>query len=266
MRIVHGMSDNTPSASNAPKGAPTDILDSEFKTSESITQLCTALAVAQGLFPTAQQGAVNPHFQKSYSNIADVWDVCRNPMSSNGLSVIQCPTSKPGADHVTLVTRLAHKSGEWIEFRLSFKAQMSNPQNAGSVITYMKRYALQGLLGIVSREDDDDGETGAGRGATSQNTAASAKKAAPPAQGAPAGASNTAAAPPIPEAAASFCKRFSNVQNEEEFHKLVTSTREAFDDGTPEKMALSTAIKEAAKRLGIQPKKPPNQPSAGAAT
>lgn len=270
MRIVHEMSD-APNPPNTPsqKTTPPEILGLVFTTSESTAHLDAALSTAQGLFAPAQQGAVNPHFNKSYSNIADVWEVCRAALSANGLALVQCPTSKPGADVITLVTRLGHKSGEWVRFELSFKAATSNPQNCGSVITYMKRYAMSGLLGIVSREDDDDGEGAAGRGGSNTAPPASAqKKATPPAQGAPANAPSTApSAPPIPEAAAGFCKRFAEVKTEPDFRELVKSTRETFDDGTPEKKALSWAIKDAAKRLGIQATKPQSaSPATGAAT
>lgn len=260
------MSDPSPSTS-PPKP---QIVCSEFTTSESTAQLNTALAIAQGLFIPAQQGAVNPHFNKSYSNIADVWEACRSPLSTNGLSVIQCPTSKPGSDSITLVTRLGHKSGEWIQFDLTFKAQMSNPQNGGSVITYMKRYCLSGLLGIVSREDDDDGEAGAGRGASASRNNQAPPPAAPQKKASSPPTTGTTSepvpeAPPIPEAAAGFCKRFDEVQNPKDFQELVASTRDTFDDGTAEKKALSFAIKNAAHRLGIQPKKK-NATTQGAST
>lgn len=268
MRIVHGMSDanNTPPPQKTPPQV--EILHSVVFTSDATDQLDAALSVAQGCFLPAQQGGTNPHFNKSYSNIADIWDVARAPISANGLSVMQLPTNKPGVESVTLVTRLGHKSGQWLRFELTFKATTSNPQNVGSVITYMKRYCLSGLLGIVSREDDDDGETGAGRGQNAggntsapQNQAPAQKKAAPPATGAPANTPSTPAAPPIPDAAAGFCKRFADVKTEPDFRELVKSTRETFDDGTPEKKALSWAIKEAAKRLGIQSTKAPTTPA-----
>lgn len=242
---------------NTPKTTPPaiEVLSSEFMTSESVDQIANALAIAQGSFVPAQQGATNPHFKKSYSDLADVWDVCRTPLAANNLAVVQCPTNKANSSNVTLVTQLFHKSGQWIRFSLTFSAQMSNPQNAGSVITYMKRYTLAGLLGIASRGEDDDGEAGAGRGTNGnsgapQNTSAPAQKK----QTAPQNTSTPTDSSAIPEAARTFCERFAQVTDEAGFRKLVASTKESFDDGTPEKKALSAAIKEAAKRLGIQPK------------
>lgn len=52
---------------------------------------------------------------------------------------------------------LIHKDGETIVsdyFPLNYKDE-SSPQDKGSVITYMKRYALASFLGISSETDDD---------------------------------------------------------------------------------------------------------------
>ena len=60
---------------------------------------------------------------------------------------------------VGLTTRLVHSSGEWIEDEFYIPLEVTGVQPAaqvaGSIITYLRRYALVALLGIVSDEDID---------------------------------------------------------------------------------------------------------------
>jgi len=50
-----------------------------------------------------------------------------------------------------------HESGETItsSFDISNYLNNTNPQDAGGVITYFKRYSLSAILGLASEEDDD---------------------------------------------------------------------------------------------------------------
>jgi hypothetical protein len=48
-----------------------------------------------------------------------------------------------------------HVSGEWISATYEMKPTKDDPQGAGSVITYQRRYALGAALGLNIDEDDD---------------------------------------------------------------------------------------------------------------
>jgi hypothetical protein len=128
--------------------------------STEAAQLFSALAAAQGEIESATKDQLNPHFGKSYADLASVREVSRLPLSKNGLCIIQ----SPAVDGVNVVieTLLAHKSGEWVSNDLRMLSQGNTPQAIGSAITYGRRYAMMSILGIAPAEDDD-GNAASGR-------------------------------------------------------------------------------------------------------
>lgn len=55
-----------------------------------------------------------------------------------------------------IVTRITHKSGEYMDAgHIPFPNLPNKPQEAGSIITYFKRYSLCQAFGIMADEDDD---------------------------------------------------------------------------------------------------------------
>jgi len=121
--------------------------------SESVKELNTALAKAQGELFAAKKDSVNPHFKSKYADLASVWEACRMPLSNNGLSVMQMPAEFAN-NTMTLVTRVSHSSGEWLEQTMTCPVGKPDPQGIGSCLTYMRRYALAAAIGIY--QDDDD--------------------------------------------------------------------------------------------------------------
>jgi len=128
--------------------------------SEQINELATALAKAQGRITGALKDSANPFFKSKYADLAACWDACRQPLSENGLSVIQVPESDETG--VTVVTVLAHSSGQWIRSSLHMKPKDTTPQGVGSAITYARRYALAAFVGLA--QVDDDGNAASGKG------------------------------------------------------------------------------------------------------
>ncbi|MFZ9481918.1 MAG: ERF family protein [Ilumatobacteraceae bacterium] len=125
--------------------------------SSTIGELAKALAKAQGELHAASKDATNPHFKNRYADLASVWDACRAPLSKHGLAVSQL--SDRGEDgSVRLTTILMHESGEHIGSTMSVRPSQENPQVVGSILTYLRRYALASAVGVVA--DDDDGEAG----------------------------------------------------------------------------------------------------------
>ena len=121
--------------------------------SESIAKLAEALSKAQGEIKGAKKDSTNPHFKSQYADLESTWEACRGPLSKHGLSVVQMPYSRDGK--IGVETLLLHSTGEWIKGEIEVKmAQESNPQNAGSILTYLRRYSLQGAVGIAPEDDD----------------------------------------------------------------------------------------------------------------
>lgn len=122
--------------------------------SETIGKLAEALAKAQGLMKGAVKDSLNPFFKQKYADLAAVWEACKEPLSANGLAVVQTTDTSPEGAGVVIETMLLHASGEWISGRLLLTPVKNDPQGMGSAITYGRRYGLAAIVG-VSPEDDD---------------------------------------------------------------------------------------------------------------
>lgn len=129
-----------------------------MKRSETINNLTTALAQAQGAFKPAIKSGTNPHLKNRYATLDDVIAAVREPLQKNGLSFIQ-PLTGDGEEYL-LETILFHESGEWIGCESVIPSSAGNRgvnelQAFGGSLTYMRRYMLTALLGISSDEDKD---------------------------------------------------------------------------------------------------------------
>ena len=118
--------------------------------SESVKELANALCKFQAEVEKIKKGATNPFFKSKYATLADILDVIRQPLANNGLSFVQFPKGVHG-----LETMLMHISGEYLSESYEMKPVKDDPQGAGSVITYQRRYALGAVLGLNIDEDDD---------------------------------------------------------------------------------------------------------------
>ena len=118
--------------------------------SETIKELATALCEFQSAVEMIKKTEVNPFFKSKYASLADILNVIRQPLADNGLSFVQFPSGKYG-----LNTMLLHTSGEWISESYEMEPTKHDPQGAGSVITYQRRYALGAILGLNIDVDDD---------------------------------------------------------------------------------------------------------------
>ncbi len=128
-------------------------------------ELYAALSNAQAKIEHAKKSSMNPHFKSKYADLATVWDACREPMTSEGLAVVQLPCEAP-AGFAGLNTIITHKSGQSISEKFFIPvAQANNPQAVGSALTYAKRYALLGAAGIAPEDDDGNAATAAPRAA-----------------------------------------------------------------------------------------------------
>jgi ERF superfamily. len=130
-----------------------------LKYSPQLNELAKALAIAQGAMEAAKKDKNNPAFGKAskYADLASIWDSVREPLSKNGLSVIQLPCMDEQG-RVAVATLLMHSSGQWIEATYALAPTKSDPQGFGSAITYMKRYALTGT-GVAPEDDDGNAAT-----------------------------------------------------------------------------------------------------------
>lgn len=120
--------------------------------SEQIDQITVAIAKAQSKIEHPVKDSSNPYFKSSYADLASVLEVCREPLSANGLAVTQVISSVEGKQ--VLVTLLSHSSGQWIKSFIELPIQKPGPQELGSCITYCRRYALAAMIGVYQVDDD----------------------------------------------------------------------------------------------------------------
>ncbi len=121
-----------------------------------LDQLATALAAFQTEMPTvtkahtAQVKSDKGSYSYTYAGLADVSEAAMPLLSKHGLSFSTLPG--PGV----LTGMLLHKSGQYLTASLPITG--GTPQAVGSSLTYMRRYLLGCMTGIVT-DDDDDGQT-----------------------------------------------------------------------------------------------------------
>ena len=130
-------------------------LQRELMQSPDIGKLAEALSKAQSRMEGAKKDGNNPFFKSDYSTLFSVWQACRGPLTENSLSVTQTMGGN-GTGLVTVYTTLMHSSGQWVKSALSIIPGKAGPQELGSCITYLRRYALAAMVGLSPL--DDDGE------------------------------------------------------------------------------------------------------------
>lgn len=141
-----------------------------FTTSESVTNLICALLKFNSEIGVIDKSAKNPFFRSDYADLPTILKDIKDPMKNAELTINHFPVGDN-----RLITRLSHSSGEFLQGVFFMQSVKDTPQDRGSVITYMMRYAVGAYLGL-SIDKDDDGNKGTGRKAASPNTQPPKKK------------------------------------------------------------------------------------------
>ena len=122
--------------------------------SETIGKLAAALSKFQAEVENPTKDSQG--YKYKYADLANILNAIKVPLGNNKLSVCQMLGSS--AQGVSVTTILMHESGEYIESELSLPQEtsdnMSAPQQAGTTITYARRYALAACLGIAQEDPD----------------------------------------------------------------------------------------------------------------
>jgi hypothetical protein len=124
----------------------------ELRHSESIGKVVEALAKASSEFQPITKNTTNPYYGQKYADLSSLIDATRPALAANGLVVLQ--TLRVIANRaVEITSMLAHSSGEFMAFDISFPAWQDtrdgarfDAQTIGSAITYGRRYSYQSLL------------------------------------------------------------------------------------------------------------------------
>jgi hypothetical protein len=122
--------------------------------SDNINELALALTKAQAEMGGAVTDADNPYFKSKYADLGSIIRVIKPPFAKHGLSYLQFPISED--DRIGVETVLIHSSGQYMSEKYTMRVPKADPQSAGGVISYCRRYALQAVCGIPAV--DSDGE------------------------------------------------------------------------------------------------------------
>tara|TARA_R110000751_G_scaffold187299_1_gene293605 strand:- start:5365 stop:6006 length:642 start_codon:yes stop_codon:yes gene_type:complete len=132
-----------------------------MKTSESINEIATALAKAQGEIQNPAKDKDNPFFKSKYADLAEVLNVIRPAFSSNGLAIVQTPFTAEGGN-IGVTTMIVHASGQWMSDSIDIPVQGKNlAQESGACISYLRRYSASAFAGVA--QEDLDGNLGKGK-------------------------------------------------------------------------------------------------------
>lgn len=123
-----------------------------MKQSENIEKLSAALCKAQSAIGGAVKDAANPFFKSKYADLGSVVKAIKEPAAEAGLSYVQFPYAED--NRIGITTRLIHSSGQWLEQDFAIPIAKLDPQSAGSVLTYFRRYSLAAVFGVPQVDDD----------------------------------------------------------------------------------------------------------------
>ena len=144
--------------------SPSDPHPQDYSRSREVADLIAALAAAMSEVEAITkdrtvevQTRASGTYKFSYATLDAIIAGIRGPLTKNGLWFTQIVDQ--AADMATppiLITRLYHKSGQYIQSTTHLRVHAnSGNQEFGGALTFMRRYALSGLLGIATDDDDD---------------------------------------------------------------------------------------------------------------
>lgn len=129
-----------------------------------------AFAKAQGAFAPIEKNKTvkvrsdKGNYEFKYADLASIRESTTPALSENGLCLYQIVNED--SDGIALHTVLAHESESELEsiVRLTRTGDM---KQFGAAITYLRRYVVGPMLGVVADDDiDEDGQPGSEPGAT----------------------------------------------------------------------------------------------------
>lgn len=136
---------------------PGNSLAQEPRGTSDLGKIYGALAKAQAEMKVAGLNAENPYFKSRYADLQSIVEASRPALTKNELGVLQEILTNPDGQTV-LHTVLTHSSGQYIESRMRITPPKNDIQTISSYITYLKRICYASLIGVVTGEEDDDGE------------------------------------------------------------------------------------------------------------
>lgn len=122
-------------------------------------KLNAAILKIQTVLRGVKKDSANPHYKSRYADLDSVIEATRELLTDAELVIVQNGVERGGT--AWLETKLIHVPSGETESSL-FPLPGDTPQQMGSALTYMRRYAQLAILNLS--QCDDDGEVASGRG------------------------------------------------------------------------------------------------------
>lgn len=117
--------------------------------------LCSALVKAIAETQNVMADAQNPFHKNSYATLGAHLEQIKPIFAKHGLAILQFPIGS--GDVIGVNTIILHKDGGEINRVCTIPATEGlKAQEAGSIFSYLRRYALASVAGVAT--NDDDGE------------------------------------------------------------------------------------------------------------
>lgn len=129
--------------------------------SEKYDIVLSKLMKAKQSIGTVKKDSKNPFHKSNYASLNAYIDASEEHLLQNGLILLQAGNGT-FTEPLIVATLIHPESGQWLKSYLPILNPKQDSQGFGASVTYMRRYSIATLLGLVS--EDDDGETAVGRG------------------------------------------------------------------------------------------------------
>ena len=106
--------------------------------------------------PSPSETRTGASYTFSYAELGTIIDACRPALVKHGLAISQ--QLEHNGTGPALRTELRHKDGGIIATSFPLTRVPESPQQLGSLLTYLRRYAITALFGIATEDDDDAGQ------------------------------------------------------------------------------------------------------------
>ena len=123
--------------------------------SETIGKIAVDLLKAQAEMGDATKAANNPFFKSKYADLNAIREACIPVLNKFNITVLQPNAVVEGKQYIE--TLLLHSSGEYLTSLTEVISGKGTAQDAGSGISYARRYGLQSFLNIGAVDDDGEG-------------------------------------------------------------------------------------------------------------
>lgn len=164
----------------------TKIDNMEDSPKQNLSELYTALGKVHDETKDIVADDFNPHFKSKFASLSAHLSYLKPIFSKHGLVVIQLPTSEYHDNGIGIKTIIAHKNGTSIESSCIVPVgEQATGQQAGAILTYLRRYCLASIGGLATADDDCEVD----RVVKTASAPAPVKKASAPASAPAAGVS-----------------------------------------------------------------------------